>query len=133
MEGVLLASTLFDRIAPDYFHGEDAIARIFITDQFGRKHRSDIEIAIDRSATMRPIALARVRPRTSLVDEELGPQDRIQLSGLMPLPQKTGNSPARAEQRTMSVAELMASLERLSAKRAASEAQADRPDTARAL
>jgi len=57
MEGLLLAYTMFDRILPDCMHGTTAPVRLFAKDQFGRKHRSEIEISIDRSATMRQMFL----------------------------------------------------------------------------
>ena len=53
-EGLLLAYTLSDRISPEYLHRDTAPTRLFVIDQFGRKHRSEIEITVDRSATMRP-------------------------------------------------------------------------------
>lgn len=63
-EGVLLAYTMFDRIPFDHPHGTIAPARLFVIDQFGRKHRSEVEILIDRTATMP--ALASVRRGTGL-------------------------------------------------------------------
>jgi hypothetical protein len=57
MEGILLAYTMFELISFDYMHATMAPARLFAVDQFGRKHRSDFEILVDRSATMRPMSL----------------------------------------------------------------------------
>lgn len=53
LEGLLLAYTMFDGVG-DFIHRECVPASIFVIDQFGRKHRSEIEITVDRSATMRP-------------------------------------------------------------------------------
>ena len=57
MEGLLIAYTMFERISFNYLHGDMAQARLFVVDQFGRKHRSDLEILADRSATMQPLSL----------------------------------------------------------------------------
>ena len=54
MEGVLLGLQIFCRIPFDYLHGTIVPAGISVFDQFGRRHRSEIEVRIDRSATMRP-------------------------------------------------------------------------------
>jgi hypothetical protein len=56
-EGLLLAYTMFDRISSEYLHGETAIARVSVIDQHFRKHRAELEILIDRTATMRPLKL----------------------------------------------------------------------------
>jgi len=67
MEGVLLGFQIFCRIPFDYLHGTIVPAEISVIDQFGRKYRSDIEVRIDRSATMRPLIR---RPRgTSLFED----------------------------------------------------------------
>lgn len=60
IEGLLLAYTMFTRISPDYLHGETAPAELFVIDQLEREHSSDVEILIDRTATMRPFVR---RPR----------------------------------------------------------------------
>ncbi len=60
VEGLLLAYTMFDRISPEYLHGETAIATVWVVDQHCRKHRAELEILIDRSATMWPL---KPRPR----------------------------------------------------------------------
>jgi hypothetical protein len=57
IEGILIAYTMFDRISFDYMHATLAPARLFAVDQFARKHRSDFEILVDRSATMPPMSL----------------------------------------------------------------------------
>jgi hypothetical protein len=54
-EGLLLAYTMFDRISSEYLHGETATARVCVFDQYCREHRVELEILIDRSATMRPL------------------------------------------------------------------------------
>jgi hypothetical protein len=59
-EGILLAYTMFNHISSDYLHGETAMARVWIIDQHCRKHRADLEISIDRSATIRSF---KPRPR----------------------------------------------------------------------
>jgi hypothetical protein len=59
-EGLLLAFTMFDRISSEYLHGETATARVWAIDQYCRKHQAELEILVDRSATMRPLKL---RPR----------------------------------------------------------------------
>jgi hypothetical protein len=68
LEGILLAYTMYDRV--DYLHGEVAPASIFVIDQFGRKHRSEIEILIDRTATLPPFIR---RPRGLYDDGEIKP------------------------------------------------------------
>jgi hypothetical protein len=67
LEGILLAFTIFDRIPFDYLHGDSALARLSIVDQYEREHLSEIELLIDRSATMR---LLRSMPRVSLMTAE---------------------------------------------------------------
>jgi len=52
-EGMFLAWSRQTRISTDYLHGEIFSMRISLTDQFGRRHRSLIEVQVDRSATMR--------------------------------------------------------------------------------
>ena len=59
-EGLLVAYTMFDRISPEYLHGDTAIARLWGIDQYSRKHRAELEIFIDRNATMRSVCY---RPR----------------------------------------------------------------------
>ena len=83
LEGVLLAYTMFHRIPFEFLHRKKAPASLFVVDQYGRKHRSEIEILVDRTATMRP--LIRKPGRTSLFDEpRLDP--RPTLSGHMAVP-----------------------------------------------
>jgi hypothetical protein len=67
LEGVLLAYTMFHRIPFEFLQGETAPVSLFVVDQYGRKHRSEIEILVDRTATMRP--LIRNPSRRSLFDE----------------------------------------------------------------
>lgn len=52
-EGMFLAWSIQTRISTDYLHGEIFPMRILLTDQFGRRHGSLIEVQVDRSATMR--------------------------------------------------------------------------------
>lgn len=52
-EGMFLAWSMWTRISTNYLHGETFPMRIVLTDQFGRRHRSLIEVQVDRSATMR--------------------------------------------------------------------------------
>ena len=59
-EGLLVAYTMFDRISPEYLQGDTAIARLWGIDQYCRKHRAELEILIDRNATMRSL---RYSPR----------------------------------------------------------------------
>jgi hypothetical protein len=59
VEGVLLGYTMFDQIPFEYSHGEMATVRLSVIDQFEREHCSDIEMFVDRTATMRPIRSAR--------------------------------------------------------------------------
>ena len=81
LEGVLLAYTMFHRVPFEFLHRTKAPASLFVVDQYGRKHRSEIEILVDRTATMRP--LIRKPGRTSLFDEpRLDP--RPTLSGHVP-------------------------------------------------
>jgi hypothetical protein len=71
MEGVLLGLQIFCRIPFDYLHGTIVPAEISVVDQFGRRHGSEIEVRIDRSATMRPLIR---RPRgTSLFEDADAP------------------------------------------------------------
>ena len=51
---------MFDRISSEYWHKETAIARVSVIDQHYRAHRAELEILINRSATMRPL---KPRPR----------------------------------------------------------------------
>lgn len=71
LEGVLLAYTMFQHIPAEYVHRDTAIATIFVEDQFGRKHRSEVEISVDRSATMR---LLVPNPRPEPLFEERIPE-----------------------------------------------------------
>jgi len=70
MEGVLLAFAMSDRIPPYCLHGTIAPARLFVEDQFGRKHWSEIDLSIDRRATMKPLVLGP-RPTSLFQEEEL--------------------------------------------------------------
>jgi len=67
VEGVLLGQQISCRIPFDYLHGTIVPAAISVVDQFGRKHRSEIDVRIDRSATMRPLIR---RPRGSSLFED---------------------------------------------------------------
>jgi hypothetical protein len=80
LEGLLLAYTMFDRISFDYLHGETAIARLWVVDQHCRKHRAELEISIDRSATIR---LFKRRPRgQGLFELQEGSKTRPSLNSL---------------------------------------------------
>jgi hypothetical protein len=72
-EGILLAYTMFDRISFEYLHGETAMAMFWIIDQHCRKHRADLEISIDRSATIRSF---KPRPRGQGLFEPQEPSNR---------------------------------------------------------
>jgi hypothetical protein len=52
LEGLLLAHTISHRIPFEILHGTIAPAELCAVDQFGREHHSEIEITIDRSATL---------------------------------------------------------------------------------
>ncbi len=85
IEGILLAYSLFDRIPFDYIHGVKASATLSVMDQYGRRHRSPIELSVDRRATM-PARVFSLRPRgTGLFD---GPElkTRPVVTGGMPNP-----------------------------------------------
>lgn len=69
MEGVLLGLQIFCRIPFDYLHGKSVSGTISVVDQFGRKYPSDIEVRVDRSATMRPLIR---RPRGTSLFEDAG-------------------------------------------------------------
>jgi hypothetical protein len=45
---------MFTRISPEYLHGETAMAELFLIDQYDREHCSELEVRVDRTATMRP-------------------------------------------------------------------------------
>jgi hypothetical protein len=55
MEGLLLGLQISCRIPFDFLHATIVPARISVVDQFGREHESEIEVRVDRSATMRPL------------------------------------------------------------------------------
>ncbi|HZC22586.1 MAG TPA: hypothetical protein VE866_04545 [Candidatus Binatia bacterium] len=54
LEGFLLGYILFDRIPTAYIHGSNAPADLCVVDHFGRPHWAEIEMLIDRAATMPP-------------------------------------------------------------------------------
>jgi hypothetical protein len=58
-EGLLLAASFSSGIPGGYLHGEDWPLTLILVDQFGRRHRSEIDVRVDRSATMPKISLAR--------------------------------------------------------------------------
>jgi hypothetical protein len=58
-EGMLLAWSVLTRIPAEYLHGETFPLRITLVDQYGRSHRSLIEVRVDRSATMRKVRGSR--------------------------------------------------------------------------
>ena len=87
VDGFLLGYTLFDRIPCDYVHGSKESVDLCVFDQFERAHRAEIEILIDRAATMRPIRPAR--SRSSLFD---GPKPET-LLWRQPLRRRSENAP----------------------------------------
>jgi len=61
IEGKLLALSITDKIPESYLHGLAVPLELILTDQYGREHRSIIEISVDRTATMvKPKILRRV-------------------------------------------------------------------------
>src|SRR5580704_10929930 len=58
-DGMLLAWSIFTRISREYLHGETFPLRLALVDQYGRSHRSLIEVRVDRSATMRKVRGSR--------------------------------------------------------------------------
>jgi hypothetical protein len=74
MEGVLLGFQIFGRIPFDYLHGTFAPTTISVFDQFGRSYRSEIEVRIDRSATMRPL-LRRPRGAGLFAETDASPMN----------------------------------------------------------
>jgi hypothetical protein len=61
MEGKLLAFSFNEKIPEDYPHGLSVPLEVILTDQYGRKHASIIEVLVDRTATMpKPQAFSRV-------------------------------------------------------------------------
>jgi len=61
IEGNLLASSITGKIPREYLHGDFVPLELILTDQYGRKHPSVIEVAVDRIATMaKPKLFSRV-------------------------------------------------------------------------
>jgi hypothetical protein len=59
-EGILLAYDLTNRIPHEYLHNVTVPGQISVVDHLGREHTSAIELAVDRTATMRPLVMGRV-------------------------------------------------------------------------
>jgi hypothetical protein len=52
VEGKLLAFNIFRRIPEEYLHGQLVELELILTDQYGRRFVSIIEVSVDRTATM---------------------------------------------------------------------------------
>jgi hypothetical protein len=89
-EGMLLAYTMFKRIPSDYIHGERAFVRLSLADQYGRRHSSDIEILIDRRATM-PARIFMPRQNRGLFNDPTNDQTSA-VSVPVPVHKGSGNS-----------------------------------------
>jgi hypothetical protein len=82
IEGVLLAFAR-NRIPMELLHRTIAPAQLSVEDQFGREHDSEIEILIDRRATMRPPVF---RPCGKGLFDDTEPRAGTNLSEEMQLP-----------------------------------------------
>ena len=61
LEGILLAYSMFHEIPGDYMHGSTVPAEIGVVDQFERRHWAEIELLIDRPASLKPVRPAGAR------------------------------------------------------------------------
>ena len=67
MEGILLAYSILHEIPKYYLHDSLIPAQLSVMDQHGRRHVSDIEMSMDRTASIQPGRLIQ-RPRKGLMD-----------------------------------------------------------------
>jgi len=77
-EGVLLAFSILRRISDEYLHGTPFEAELSVFDQYGRRHRSLIEMVADRTATINLEVMKRPRGK-GLCDDwlEAGQNDLV--------------------------------------------------------
>jgi hypothetical protein len=86
-EGVLLGYTLFGRIPPEYLNRDMALAELSVVDQYDRRHSSELELMIHRTATRRATV---PRPRGDSLFGGRKSQERQTLRWIRPSEQNVG-------------------------------------------